>query len=200
MGAPGTLAGQLPNGPDFVTRKLADLERQQREQLASIAESFATTVEQLNATVSYLAGLTTVSATGPDFNTGNTPGDSTFRWFDSAPALTLQTQCPTGKLLVTVGSGECTLSPGNASAVAVISFSASTPSGWSYALDQVDSRLYLTGGVYLGVPLVVNAPITGVPTNEVVTIHVQYGIWSSSTSTLASANFQSNYAIAQVTG
>lgn len=198
MGAPGTLSGQLPNGPDFVVRKLAELERVQKEGFASIAASFGTTVQTLTDTVNRLNGLTTVSASGTDFNTGNTPGDSTFRWFSSSSPLTLQTQCPTGKLLVTVGTGECTLAPGNSSAVAVITFQASSPSGWTQALDAVDSRLYLTNGTSIGVPLVVYAPLSGVPTTETITITVKYGIWSSSTSTLASANFQSNYAIAQV--
>lgn len=163
-------------------------------------QSLNSTIASLNSTITYLNGLTTTSATGSDFNTGTTPGDSTFRWAQSSPALTLQTQCPTGKLLVTVGTGECTLQAGNASAVAVVSFSASSPSGWSFALDNVDSRLYLTSGQYLGVPLVANAPLTGVPTNEVITINVWYGIWSASATTLASANFQSNYVLAQVTG
>lgn len=200
MGAPGTLASQLPHGLDFVTRKLADLERAQKEGQASIAQSFAGTVQSLDDTVAYLNGLTTLSASGAHINTGSTPGDSTFRWFDSSPALTLTTQCPTGRLLVTVGTGQCTLAPGETSAVAVITFQASTPSGWTCALDSVDSRLFSGSNISLGVPLVVNAPLAGVPTSETVTITVKYGIWSASTVNLASADFQSNYVIAQVLG
>lgn len=156
------------------------------------------TIGALAQQIQYLASLTTLSASGAHINTGSTPGDQTFRWFESSPTLSLQTQCPTGRLLVTVGTGQCTVAPGEMSAVAAISFQASTPSGWSYALESVDSRLYSTSNISLGVPLVVNAPLSGIPTDQVVTITVKYGIWSSSTATLASADFQSNYVIAQV--
>jgi len=165
-----------------------------------ITETLADQIQGLEAAVTYLDGLTTTSAAGANFNTGTTPGDSTFRWADSTPALTIQTMCPTGKLLVTIGTGQCTLQAGDSSALALVSFVASTPSGWSVALDTYDSRLFLGPNGYMGVPLVVNAPLTGVPTTELVTITVKYGIWSSSNSTLASANFLSNYVIAQVTG
>jgi hypothetical protein len=55
MAAPGTIANQLPHGADFVVRKLADLERQQREGLASIADSFNTTVAALPRLASQVA-------------------------------------------------------------------------------------------------------------------------------------------------
>lgn len=170
--------------------------RQQGESNSFLQQ--AATIQNLQSQVNRLNGLTTVSAAGGHFNTGTTPGDSTYRWFDSSPALTLRTQCPTGKLLVTVGTGQCTLAPGNSSAIGLISFAASAPSGWSVAVDSVDSRLYFVNNTSIGVPLQVNAPLTGVPTTETITITVKYGIWSSSTTTLASADFQSNYVIAQV--
>lgn len=147
--------------------------------------------------IQHLNSLTTLSASSAHLNTGTVPGDLTFRWFDSSPVLSLTTRCPTGRLLVTVGCGQATIAPGESSAVAALSFQASTPGGWTYALETVDSRLYSTNNIGLGVPLVVNAPLTGVP-DDVVTITVKYGIWSSSTATLASADFQSNYVIAQV--
>ncbi|MFF1633979.1 hypothetical protein [Leifsonia sp. NPDC058248] len=195
----------MPPGEDYLVREIADLKRQLRELGPSIAASFNSTVDGLNSTiaelddtVTRLNGLTTVSALGAHINTGNTPGDSTFRWFNSSPALILQTMCPTGKLLVTVGSGQCTLAPGNSSALGLITFAASAPSGWNVARDTVDARVFFVNNTSIGVPLQVNAQLTGVPTNELITITVNYGIWSSSTTTLASADFQSNYVIAQV--
>jgi hypothetical protein len=192
------LGSRLETLEGAMARSAQSVENASQATSATIA-ALAGQITSLNATITRLNGLTTLSATGADFNTGTTPGDSTFRWFNSTPALTLQTPCPTGKLLVTVGTGECTLQAGNSSAVAAVSFSASTPSGWTYALDNVDSRIFLGPNGYLGLPLVVNAPIVGVPTTETVTITVQYGIWSSSGTTLASAEFASNYVIAQVT-
>lgn len=191
MANPGSIGSLAPKGEDALVRRIEDIERQIKELAPSVASSFGPMITRLN-------GLTTVSAAGATVSTGNTPGDSTFRWFDSSPALTVQTQCPTGRLLVTVGTGQCTLAPGNSSAVGVITFSASSPSGWTYALDSIDSRVFFVNNTSIGVPLQLNVPLTGVPTNETITITVKYGIWSSSTTTLASANFQSNYVIAQV--
>jgi len=195
----------MPTDEAWLVREIEGIKRQLRELPPSVAKSFRSTVaklqtqaDELAEQTAYLAGLTTVSAAGATLNTGSVAGDQTFRWFDSTPALTLQTQCPTGKLLVTVGTGQCTLAPGDSSAVGLISFQASAPGGWSQVLDAVDSRVYSTNNTSLGVPLVVNAPLNGLPKSETITITVKYGIWSSSTTTLASANFESNYVIAQV--
>lgn len=51
MADPGSLASQLPNGPDHVVRELADLKRQIRELAPSIAASFQTTVDALTELV-----------------------------------------------------------------------------------------------------------------------------------------------------
>lgn len=198
MADPGAIGSIAPAGEDYLVKRIAALETKVRELGPSIATSFNGTVQQLAQTVANLAALTTTSAFGTNFNTGTVPGDSTFRWFDSSPALTLTTQCATGKLLVTAGTGQCTLASGSATAVGALSFVASTPSGWNVALDAYDSRVFFANGS-IGVPLLVNAPLHNVPTTETITITVKYGIWSSSTTSLASAQFSSNYLIAQVT-
>jgi len=198
MADPGSIGSIAPPGEDYLVRRIADLERKVRELGPSIAQSFQSTVQSLDDTVAHLDGLTTVSANGANLNTGNVPGDQVFHWMNSSPALTLTTTAETGNLIVTVGSGQCTLNPGNTSATAALSFSMTSQSGaWSYALDSVDARLYSMNGFQIGVPLIVSRSIS-VPTDEPVTITVQYGIWSASTTTLASAQFSSNYVMMQV--
>lgn len=59
MADPGSLASQLPNGPDHVVRELADLKRQIRELAPSIAASFQTTVDILNQTIAQLLEVQT---------------------------------------------------------------------------------------------------------------------------------------------
>lgn len=197
MADPGSIGSIAPPGEDYLVRRIADLERKVRELGPSIAQSFQPTVQSLDDAVAHLDSLTVSSANGANLNTGSAPGDSQFHWFDSSPALSLTTTVATGNLLLTVGSGQCTLNPGNSSATAAISFLMSAPSGWSYALDSVDARLYSMNGFQIGAPLIVSRSID-VPSTEPVTITVRYGIWSSSTTTLASAQFSSNYVMAQV--
>jgi hypothetical protein len=134
MGAPGTLAGQLPNGTDFVPRKLADLERSQKEGLASIADSFNTTVAALNVAIAAVA-TAAANQVAPGIGAGSTSG---FTLTSSSTALvSFNMVVPTGytRALVTasgsVGSLSTYASADAVHATATIAGS-SGPEGVSY--------------------------------------------------------------------
>lgn len=187
----------MPTDEAYLVREIESLKRQMRELPPSIAKSFRSTVADLKAQAAHLASLKTTSAGGTGLNSGDQPGDQTWRWIDDAPPLTLEATAATGTLNVTVGCGQVTLAPGDTSAVASVSFAASTPSGWSYNVGATDARLYSESSRRIGVPLMVTVPLT-VPTDEPVTITAKFGIWSASTTALASAEFADPYITAQV--
>lgn len=190
------------SGQKGTTNRLQDTVNTLRQQVIDLQAQGELLVAQGNSiqdTVNYLNGLTTVSSDGNDFNTGNTTGDQTWRY--SGSGISVKTKCPTGKLLVTAGSGQCTLQPGDGTANAQITFTARSADGsYSIAQNTYSSRVFSTSGNFLGVPLTLNQPLTGVPIDQDITISLIYGIWSSSNTNQANANFRSNSIIAQVLG
>lgn len=194
----------MPVDEAAIPRQLEELRRQIKELGPSVAKSFRSTVaklqEQTDALAeqtAYLESLKTSSVRGELFNTGDQVGDLTFRWFDTPTPLTLTLTATTGAILVTVGCGQVTLAPGDGSAIGVVTFQIDTPSGWSYPIEFVDARIYSEGDRRLGVPLIVSAPVA-VNDWEPLTITAKFGIWSSSTTSLASAEFAGPYIVAQV--
>lgn len=169
-----------------------------QNQTNSVKSQIGTT-QTLAQQIQGLQALTTTSRSAATFNTGTTPGDSTWRFMDpTSGVLSVPVVAKTGKVLVTIGSGQTTLNPGNSTATAAITFQGSSPSGWTYALSTVDSRVFCTSVVQqIGIPLIVSTSIA-VPATETVTFTMKFGIWSSSATTLASANFGSPYMTVQV--
>lgn len=155
------------------------------------------TGDERAGTLAHLASLFTVSQYGQNFNTGDTPGDQTFRWTENVPAHTLTLTAATGRVLLTFGCSQATLSPGEVSAIVALSPVGSTASGWSMALETLDTRLYSTSGYTLGAPLVSSVALD-VPSGEPVTFDLEIGIWSASTATLANAQIALPYITAQV--
>jgi len=195
----------MPVDEAAVPRQLEELRRQIRELGPSVAKSFKSTVaklqaqaDDLQAQTEHLAGLITVSSGGATFNTGSVPGDQVFHYFDAPTPLTLTVTAATGHVLITIGCGQATLDPGETSAIASVTVQGSAPSGWQYSITtSVDARLYSTAGRLFGVPLIASVPLD-VPNNEPLTFTVKFGVWSASTTNLATAQFDNGYINAQV--
>lgn len=167
------------------------------DSLAATTAQLQDTTAQVANTVAYLNGLKTVSANGVLFSSGDIPGDATNRYIRGAASVTLRV--PTGRMLVTVGCGQCTLQPGSSSAQAQVTFETSASGGWGEsASTQRPSTLFLTNGTFLGTPLVVNKVIEDVPTDRDITITQYFGHWSSSANGSANAQWAGNYLVVQV--
>lgn len=187
----------MPNDEGWVPRQFEDIRRQIRELGPSVAKSFRSTVAKLQAQTDYLASLKTFSAGNATFNTGTVAGDQTWRYFDAPTPLKLDVTAPTGRVRVTAGCGQVTLDPGETSAIASVTFQVTTPLGWTYPIGYTDARLFTTADRMLGIPLIVEAPIS-VSDWEVNTFTAKFGMWSASTTTLASAQFDNAYINVQV--
>lgn len=192
MTQPGSPASAMPADESSVMRRLADLERQMRELGPSIADSF-------KSTVGYLESLVTRGDSITSFFTGTTPGDATYRWFDSTPSLQVDLAAPTGRVLVTVGCGEASLWPGDSSALARMSFRMDAPSGWSVSeTAHRGARLFLQSDTgRLGASML-SQVLVDVPKDEPITFTARFAIWSSSTGSLAEATFSGPYLTVEV--
>lgn len=180
-----------PDGPlGELTQAIGELRRQ-------VKELERPTGTQTAETVKYLASLITRSSSpAGSLSTGTTPGDQTVRWFDTDPVTAVTLTAATGRVLVRAGCGEASLAPGEASAVAYVSFTITAPSGFSRSyLNQ--ARLFSTSDRAIGTSLLVEAR-PSVPSDEPITVTAKLGIWSSSTVNLASAVFNSPYLTVQV--
>jgi hypothetical protein len=194
----------MPTDEAYMVRQVEELRRQIKELGPSVAKSFRGTVAKLQAQAddiaaqtTHLASLKTSSAGNATFNTGTITAGPDFHWYDAPTPLQLTAPVPTGHVLVTIGCGQVTLAPGDSAAIAAVTFQITTPSGWTYPIEIADARLYTTQNRMLGVPLIVSTP-AAVPYNEPCTFTVKFGLWSASSTDLASAQFDNGYINVQV--
>ncbi|WP_167139638.1 hypothetical protein [Diaminobutyricimonas sp. TR449] len=155
-------------------------------------------IRDLRAAVGYQESLITRSGSGGSFSTGTQPGDSTFRHY-IAPGTSLTLRAATGRVLVTVSAGEASIDPGETSAVAEVTFEIRRASNGEllFARGSAVGRLFSTSGRRMGASLSVIHP-RAVPADEDIIVTAWFGIWSASTTTLASATFNSPSIIVQV--
>lgn len=151
----------------------------------------------LQATTNYLAGLVTVSTQGNNYLVDNIPGDQTNRWSAGDGSTTVTVNAPTGRLLVTFGAGSVESRAGNSTMYSMMRLALSSPSGWSVTLGA-NTRMFVTSGTTIGMPFSSERTFDGVPTNEPITVQVQFGTWSAATTTLAAASFLTPFVRAQV--
>lgn len=148
--------------------------------------------ERLNAQVSYLASLTTVSTVGSDYSSGDIPGDQTQRWTSAGNSTVVTTRVATGRMLVVLGCGQITINAGNSSAIAYIRVTATAPSGWTTTFGA-NTRVFASHDMYFGVPVSSERTVDGVPTDETITLTLEFGTWSAASSPLSNAQFSSPF-------
>lgn len=141
--------------------------------------------ERLRQATDYQASLLTVSNSGGEFNTGDIPGDQTWRWVGSGISVT--TMVATGKALIQYGVGQVTIHAGNSSIIV----SARIRYSWAGGGDTIGSatRLFGTDGTFIGLPLNSSRTIPDLPTDLPVTFEVEYGHWSAATNPTSNAQF-----------
>lgn len=113
---------------------------------------------QINATVNALAGRVTVSAAAPTFNTGSIPTGGVMTWYTGNQA-SVTLNVPTGKMLITVNTGEASLSGGSGAMGAGVSYSVPTA---GIGVGGPESRNFTPGGA-IGGPLIVSRVVTVSP-------------------------------------
>lgn len=187
-----------PDGPlGELTQVIAELRRQVKELERPTGTQSAESVKNLQKQTDYLSSLITRSSSpAGSLSTGTTPGDQTVRWFDTDPVTVVTLTAATGRVLVRVGCGEASLSPGDSAATAYASFTITAPSGFSQGYLNT-ARLYSASDRAVGAPLLVESSRT-VPADEPITVTARLAIWSASTVNLASATFNSPYLTVQV--
>lgn len=151
---------------------------------------------QIVSQQAYLASLVTVGVTGATVNSGAVPGDSTYRWTPFTDT-TFDISVPTGSLLCMFGVGQVTLNTGNGNMIGAARFRLSSPSGWNTAIGGA-TRYFLKANDFGGVPLSSVRVVNGVPTDEVITVALDYGTWSAATDNTSNGEFAIPYLTAQV--
>lgn len=170
-----------------------NLNRANASNTQRLADNSKTLAEQ----VEYLASLVTVSTSVADtYNTGNVPGDQTTRWTDGGLNCSVTVDVPTGRLLIAYGLGQVTINSGSSSFIAYERVSITTPSGFSQQLGT-GTRVFVTNNTFIGVPIS-SERTADVPTDEPVTVTVEFGTWSAATDNTGNAQFQVPYVRAQV--
>lgn len=178
---------------DITSGLVADLMTAQAT-LATTVSGLATAQATLATTVTDLASRVTQTATIATFDTGSLPNDSTFHTYGSSIPITIAV--PTGKLVVTVGCGQASISPsstGSVTAEATFSFS-----DGSVNLGDVYARGYAAQSINVsGASLSVQHAFTVTPGTY--TITGQMRAWANGSAT-GSVNFAKPYLTVQVTG
>jgi hypothetical protein len=157
---PGSLAGQIPAGDDYLIRKIQDLERVNRELLPSLMQIFGPQIAALTTTVAdlatALAALTTQQAFLSSLTTSFIPF-SDLNFTSAASGVTTTTN---------IGTGQTVVIPPRCHALVTIS--ATVRAGMNTA--TVSSLLTMSSsahsGVYIGswnssAQLLETIPVTG---------------------------------------
>lgn len=161
--------------------------------LANQQASLTAQQAQINATVSDLAARVTVSTSVANFNTGILPADAIDHPY--GPSLPITINIPTGKVIVTVGCGQATVSAGGGGGGCIAEATFTIPGIVNYG--DVYARVYNIDGAHnAGSSMVVSRAFTVPP--GVHTITGQMTGWASGTG--ASINFGQPYLTVQVTG
>lgn len=151
---------------------------------------------KIQAQTDYLASLVTKASTGSDYLINQIPGDQTERWYDGPADCKVTLNVPTGQVLASWGVGTMELRAGNSTLYGYVRIILTTPSGWSDTIGGA-TRVWVTNGTYIGMP-VMGQRIVSVPTNEPVTVRVQFGSWSAGTSSLGALAWYVPFVSAQV--
>lgn len=203
MAQPGSIGSMMPASEDTQLRKLRDLERSVTELAPSIAKSFQTTADSLNATIAelstqtaYQAGLITRGGNSADYALDPIPGDQVIRYFNSALSITMPV--PTGRVLVTVGSGSTTVAPGNSAAEAWVTFNITREgeAGVWWANGIRSARLHAELGNRIGTAITTTEVVTCGPGTR--TFNLSFATWSASATTAASALISTPFIVVQV--
>jgi len=186
------------NGTSGLLQKQVSTLLGQVDQLQEQGTHLDRNTATLQQTVDYINSLVTVSSNGVTFNTGDIPGDQTYRYGRGTAVVTLRV--PTGRMLVTVSAGQCTLAAGTTSAIGMITFDTRADGFQITPEAQKTARLYLQNGMSIGVPLLLNRVVENVPVDRDVTVAQYFGTWSASANASANAQFTSNSITVQVLG
>lgn len=179
-----------------------NLNRANNTNIQTLVTQQATLTSQQAALTSqqnYLASLITKAVNGNDYLTGNIPGDQTLRWNNGDNSTLLQfDKVPTGKLFIMFGAGSIEARSGNSTMYAQLRVEVSAPnSGYVQTLGSA-TRLFVTGGVTIGVPAASARIFEGIPTNEPINVRVQFGTWSAGTSPQGTASFLTPFLSAEI--
>lgn len=193
-------ARQVTDGVNDTDRRLQSfLDDQGNFNRATASNAAILTNNNLTLTnqVTELQGLLTISTQGSDYLVDNIPGDQTNRWSFGDSSTTVTTYVPTGRLLVAFGCGSIETRAGNSTMYALLRVVLTAPSGWTTQLGS-NTRIFVTSGTIMGIPVTSERTFDGVPTDEPITVQVQFGTWSAADGPLASAAFLTPYVRAQV--
>ena len=141
-----------------------------------------------------VASRVTWTASLASFNTGSLPNDATFHNYGAGIPITISV--PTGKLVVTVGCGQATISPGTGgSVIAEATFSLSDG---SLVYGDISARGFVaTPTISGGASLAVQRAFVVTPGTYTITGKMR--AWAAGTAT-ASVQFVQPYLTVQVTG
>lgn len=152
------MADPRPSGDGmapFVDRLLA-IERRLADIRTPSGTQRVQGVEQIQATVNYLASLKTHGFSGSSpLITGVVANDAVNHWFATSPDTTVGSiDCPTGRMLITASVGEASLTPGGSFVIGLVSFSVKDANGDNIpnaGLAQNTGRLYTDRRMGLGI-------------------------------------------------
>jgi len=178
---------------DALAAQQATLDAQQAT-LATTVTGLSTAQATLADQVADLASRVTVTTSIATFNTGSLPNDALFHAYGAGIPITISV--PTGKLVVTVGCGQASITPGTSGAVtAEATFSLSNG---SLVYGDISARGFAAySNSASGASLTVQRALTLAPGTYTVT--GQMRAWSSG-SAAGSVQFQQPYLTVQVTG
>lgn len=189
----------LPAGSQaFARGVISSLEAIEQSLRVSTSDQVATnkglaaSLQSLSEQIMTLSSRISVTASGATFNTGSLPNDST--WHSYGSGFPVVVDVPTGKLNVTVGCGQATISSAGGGVTAEATFSIS---GGIAEVGDNQSRAYFYNTSLSGVPLAVTRAFEVTPGTY--TITGQMRAWASGTSS-GSVQFIDPYITVQVTG
>lgn len=121
------MADPTPPRPELgaLVKEINDLKKRIARLQSPSGTQRHTAVDQLEATVAYLASLKTLGASGSSpLLTGPVANDATFHWFATSPDTRLENVViPTGRALVTASCGEASTTPGGSFVISAVTYS-----------------------------------------------------------------------------
>jgi hypothetical protein len=165
--------------------------------LQAQVRGLAETTQELAVTTDFLASLITESTTGTDYLVDNIPGDQTNRWNAGTGDTEVTLNVATGRLLVVFGVSSLIVHSYDSTLYGMLRIVLTAPSGWTVTIGA-NTRVYVIANTYFGIPVSSERTIDDIPTDEPITVQVQFGTWSANTATLANVSFLSPFVRAEV--